>query len=52
MYLFIHSLGGMLALNLAAKESGEGIASATLAHGEIPILFIEMSPLHNLQGEC
>jgi hypothetical protein len=52
MYLFVHSLRGMLALSPAGKESGEGIVSATLAPDEIPILFIEMGPLHNLQGEC
>jgi hypothetical protein len=34
------------------KESGEEIALATLAPGEIPILFIEMSPLRDLKGEC
>jgi hypothetical protein len=34
------------------RESGEEIAPATLAPSEIPILFIEMSPLRSLQGEC
>ena len=50
-YVFVHSLRGMLALNPTGR-SGQGIASAILAPSEIPILFIEIRPLRNLQGEC
>ena len=49
--VFVHSLRGMLTLNPTERKAAKELLQQHMAPTEIPILFIEMSPLRNLQGE-